>query len=169
MINVGSKLRQETFEVDRKYIAFCPLMLIRRARQCNISEQGKSELHLNFTWHGNVGSVQSHSQTFNNFYPSSQEKTVFLKTNREHWNWSELVLVTWSRDPSTIVWSLWMRSRARNEPSSKMSQSRKRPSPGTFTFKTLLRHYSKQVLTLSRCEIGLPMLISNIIRGGQGG
>ena len=45
--------------------------------------EASRELHLNFTWHGNVGSVQSHSQTFNNFYPSSQEKTVFLKTNRE--------------------------------------------------------------------------------------
>ena len=98
MINVGSKLRQETFEVDRKYIAFCPLMLIRGARQCNISEQGKSELHLNFTWHGNVGSVQSHSQTFNNFYPSSQEKTVFLKTNREHWRRSQMRSVPLARD-----------------------------------------------------------------------
>ena len=66
----------------------CP----RRVREAS------SELHLNFTWHGNVGSVQSHSQTFNNFYPSSQEKTVFLKTNREHWRRSQMRSVPLARD-----------------------------------------------------------------------
>ena len=62
------------------------------------------------------------------------------------------------------------RTRASNEPSAKFSQSRRRPlrtfswlkaTTSTFIFKTLLRHFAKQVLTPRKLDMKLEIEIGN--------